>query len=162
MIMQYGSSTIHLIIRLRACSKITLVLLLQRAAIQGHMQSCCNACCAGKRISLVFSRDFPLKCSHVPQVKNGDYVGVSLSGVTNATTYDAVAIYVHDPSGDAVGLNKLLKYKWANEDLTYVTTGKTSFRYRSLSWNATQRRDEKGRPCKFLQRLKLHTCYPAK
>lgn len=132
MIMQYGSSAIHLIIKVRACSKSIFVL--QRAAIQGHMQSFCYACCAVKRISLAFSRSFQLKCSHVPQVKNGDNVGVSLSGVTNATTYDAVAIYVQDPSEDAVSLNKLLKYKWANEDLTYVTTGKTSFRYRNLSW----------------------------
>ena len=87
---------------------------------------------------------------------------MSLSGVTNATTYDAVAIYVQDPSVDAVGLNKLLKYKWANEDLTYVTTGKTSFRYRILSWNATHSREEKGRPRRILQRLNLHTCQPAK
>lgn len=114
-----------------------------------------RCCCADKHISLVFSRSFPLKCSHVPQVKNGDYVGVSLSGVTNATTYDAVAIYVQDPSGDAVGLTKLLKYKWANEDLTYVTTGKTSFRYRSLSWNATHRREEKGRPCRISTALEF-------
>jgi len=69
-------------------------------------------------------------------VKNGDYVGVVLSGVTNPTTYDAVAVYVQDPSDSTVGLNKLLKYKWANADLSYVKTGNTTFRYKSLvlSW----------------------------
>ena len=53
---------------------------------------------------------------------------MTLSGVTNPTTYDAVAIYVQDPSDSSVGLNKLLKYKWANADLNYVKTGSTSFR----------------------------------
>jgi hypothetical protein len=92
----------------------------------------CNACLPDKHILDSISRSFWLRCSHVSQVKNGDYVGVSLSGVKSATTYDAVAVYVQDPSDDAVGLNKLLKYKWANEDLTYVNTGNTSFRYRIL------------------------------
>lgn len=72
-------------------------------------------------------------------MKNGDYVGVVLSGVTKPTTYDAVAIYVQDPSDSTVGLNKLLKYKWANADLSYVKTGNTTFRYifLVLSWTSS-------------------------
>ena len=65
---------------------------------------------------------------HVIQVKNGDFIGVTLSGVSKPTTYDAVAVYIQDPSDSAVGLNKLLKYKWANADLSYVSTGSTTFR----------------------------------
>ena len=64
----------------------------------------------------------------VLQVKNGDYISVTLSGVAKPTTYDAVAIYVQDPSDTTIGLNKLLKYKWANADLAYVKTGSTTFR----------------------------------
>lgn len=53
---------------------------------------------------------------------------MTLSGVPKPTTYDAVAIYVQDPSDSAIGLNKLLKYKWANANLSYVSTGSTTFR----------------------------------
>ena len=53
---------------------------------------------------------------------------MTLSGVPKPTTYDAVAIYVQDPSDTAIGLNKLLKYKWANANLSYVSTDSTTFR----------------------------------
>ena len=67
------------------------------------------------------------------QAKNGDFIGINLSGVSKPTTYDAVAIYVQDPSDSTIGLKKLLKYKWANADPSYVSTGNTTFRCATMT-----------------------------
>ena len=101
-----------------------------------------------------------LTVKHMLQVKNGDYVGVTLSGVSKPTTYDAVAIYIQDPSDSAVGLNKLLKYKWANADLSYVSTGNTTFRcglhlpqYVDWALCADQRPSSSRCDCRFMVTL---------
>ena len=57
------------------------------------------------------------------------YVGVTVSGVAKATTYDALAIYLQDPSDSTVKLNRLIKYTWANENPAYIKTGNTTFRH---------------------------------
>ncbi len=67
------------------------------------------------------------------QVKDGDWVGVTVSGVAKPTAYDAVAIYLQDPADPTIGLHRLIKYKWANGDSAYLTSGKTSFRSGTLS-----------------------------
>lgn len=61
-------------------------------------------------------------------MKEGDYVGVTVSGVAKPTTSDALAIYLQDLADSSIGLNRLIKYKWANADPNYITSGKTSFR----------------------------------
>lgn len=62
------------------------------------------------------------------QVKDGDWVGVTVTGVAKPTTSDALAIYLQDPADPTVGINRLIKYKWANADPAYISSGKTSFR----------------------------------
>lgn len=61
-------------------------------------------------------------------MKDGDWVGVTVSGVAKPTTSDALAIYLQDPADPNIGLNRLIKYKWANAEPSYVKTGKASFR----------------------------------
>ena len=68
------------------------------------------------------------------QVKNGDYVGVTVTGVKKPSTYDALAIYLQDPSDSTVGLIRLIKYKWANQDPAYIKSGNTTFRHGGHPW----------------------------
>ncbi|BDA47385.1 probable inactive purple acid phosphatase 27 [Coccomyxa sp. Obi] len=70
---------------------------------------------------------------NVTEVKDGDWVGVTVSGVAKPTTSDALAIYLQDPADSSIGLNRLIKYKWANADPSYVKTGKASFSFRVIN-----------------------------
>jgi hypothetical protein len=63
-------------------------------------------------------------------VHDGEWVSVSVSGVAKPTQYDALAIYLEDEADTSIGLNRLIKYQWADADLAYLQQGSKSFRCR--------------------------------